>query len=263
MARIRTIKPDMGESRDIAKLSFAARYFFALLLCHLDDEGRAEWLPRKLTGAMYTHDKAVSDADLEGWLDECCAATVLKRYSVDGVDYIFSPTFKKHQTISKFTGSKCPIPTDSSTTPVPLQEDSGSNPGKCSDGKGKEVGKEVGSRKGKEELPTVLCPVADAVIQELSALTGKPFDVNARYCGGLRARIEEGATQDLLLAVVRHKHKQWGRDVKMRQYLVPDTLFGPQNFEKYSLEVLPSGDFKQPETDMERRTREVLESLNA
>lgn len=121
MARIRTIKPDIGESKDIAKLSFPARYFFLLLLCHLDDEGRAEWLPRKLLGAMYAHDEDVQASNLEDWLDECARAGLLVRYAVGENLYICSPTFTKHQSISKKQASKVPPP-PSVPSPAPRQE---------------------------------------------------------------------------------------------------------------------------------------------
>ena len=113
MARIRTIKPDIGESKDIAKLSLGARYFFVLLLCHLDDAGRAEWLPKKLCGAMYAHDQNITPDDLEGWLQECVSATLLLTYYSLSTQWIASPTFDKHQTInrpSKITSP--PVPDD-------------------------------------------------------------------------------------------------------------------------------------------------------
>ena len=113
MARIRTIKPDIGESKDISKLSLGARYFFVLLLCHLDDAGRAEWLPKKLCGAMYAHDQNITPDDLEGWLQECVSATLLLTYYSLSTQWIASPTFDKHQTInrpSKITSP--PIPDD-------------------------------------------------------------------------------------------------------------------------------------------------------
>lgn len=151
MARIRTIKPDMGESRDISKLSFAARYFFALLLCHLDDDGRAEWMPKKLVGAMYPHDEDVDPKQLKEWLNECINTDLLRMYEVDGIQYIYSPTFTKHQTINKKTESKCPTPprTDQeSSTTEPLREDYGST---TALEVGKEREKEVGSRKSEME----------------------------------------------------------------------------------------------------------------
>lgn len=145
MARIRTIKPDMGESRDISKLSFAARYFFALLLCHLDDLGRAEWMPKKICGAMYPHDDEVDSKQVSEWLDECVRAGLIFRYEVNSITYIYSPTFAKHQTINKPTSSRCPTPPlqeEELVTTVGLPESSRNGVGP-ERGKGKgEIGKE-------------------------------------------------------------------------------------------------------------------------
>ncbi len=104
-------------------------------------------------------------------------------------------------------------------------------------------------------------PVLDAVVAELVLLTGKAFDPNAKYCGGLRARIAEGATLEVLLGVVRAKHSQWAEDPKMSRYIHPETLFRPENFEKYILEVTPSGEMKKPETFLEKSTREFNEEF--
>lgn len=174
MARIRTIKPDMGESRDMARMGFGARYFFVLLLCHLDDKGRAEWLPKKLAGAMYAHDCEVGAPELEGWLSECVAATVLVRYRVDGSEYVCAPSFSRHQTINRPVASRNPGPDeadaahgglteDSLRTPVVLMDDSRRAP--CPE---KEREREVG--KGKGKLITTL-PV-DAPLNPPSATDG-------------------------------------------------------------------------------------------
>jgi len=108
MARIRSIHPGMGESRDISKLSFAARYFFSLLWCHLDDEGRAEWLPKKLVGAMYCYDDDVTSATITEWRDECVKVGLLNIYEINNVTYICSPTFGVYQKPNKPQISKIP-----------------------------------------------------------------------------------------------------------------------------------------------------------
>lgn len=125
MARIRTIKPDMGESRDIAKLSFAARYFFCILLTQLDDEGRAEWLPKKLAGMMYAHDENVGPEQMNEWLDECIRASVMVKYVAEGSVWIAAPSFGKHQTINRKSAVHSPpIPENCNNTHALLTESS-------------------------------------------------------------------------------------------------------------------------------------------
>jgi hypothetical protein len=103
----------MGESRDIAKISFAARYFFALLWTHMDDEGRVEWLPKKLAGVMYAHDEDVDQSMLNAWLSECQKAGLLISYTVEDQVYVCSPKFKSHQKPERPQQSKLPPPPDS------------------------------------------------------------------------------------------------------------------------------------------------------
>lgn len=48
----------------------------------------------------------------------------------------------------------------------------------------------------------------------------------------IKARLEEGFTEEDFYTVIDYKVSQWGNDAKMRDYLRPDTLFGTK-FESY------------------------------
>jgi len=48
----------------------------------------------------------------------------------------------------------------------------------------------------------------------------------------IKARLKEGFTVDDFKAVITFKNKQWGTDVKMREFLRPETLFS-NKFESY------------------------------
>lgn len=130
MARIRTIKPALVDSVDVAKVSREARYFFTVLLMFLDDEGKCEYMPKRLAGLLYPHDDDVDGKMIAEWTEECIAATLLEKYSVDGKDYLRSPTFLTHQVINRPTPSRCPDPEghqpepDSVSNPAALIEDS-------------------------------------------------------------------------------------------------------------------------------------------
>ncbi len=252
MARIRTIKPDMGESKNFAKLSFAARYFFCLLLCHIDDEGRLEYFPKRLAGDMYAEDEDVSASTIRGWVEECVNAELVQEYSVGDANYLFLPTFLKHQKIEKPSASKCPPPPgfepktdDSPNTPRTLP-DSSPKPHRQEKGKGKEEKGNWNKEKEKEEIPAEPCQVSLKVLEELCKRTGKEFKPQAAYCGGLYARIRDGATLDQLLHVVRVKCDQWMGNARMENRCTPETLFRPQNFERYVLESLPREPEKPP-----------------
>ena len=49
----------------------------------------------------------------------------------------------------------------------------------------------------------------------------------------IECRLRSGATVEQCRQVIAMKVRQWGKDPKMRQFLRPSTLFGPENFEDY------------------------------
>jgi uncharacterized phage protein (TIGR02220 family) len=53
----------------------------------------------------------------------------------------------------------------------------------------------------------------------------------------ISARVEEGHTLRKMKAVVHLKHKEWGRDLRMKKFLRPATLFNKEKFNTYVLEV--------------------------
>lgn len=109
MARIRTIKPAFAQSASVGRLSRDARLFFLQLLTHLDDEGRAAWVPRAILGALYPHDDDVTAGDLDRWASECeRQEDMLVRYEVDGRHYICAPKFLDHQRINRPVKSLIP-----------------------------------------------------------------------------------------------------------------------------------------------------------
>lgn len=67
----------------------------------------------------------------------------------------------------------------------------------------------------------------------------------------ISARVEEGHSLRKMKAVVHHKHKEWGRDPRMKKYLRAATLFNREKFNTYVLEV--PEDFN-PDNSQEQRT---------
>lgn len=127
MARIRTIKPDSAVSLSTQGVSIEARYFFQNLWCHLDDEGRVEWLPKMILAMIFpSEDDPYTVADLNRWLAELESKDgMLRAYTVDGTKYVEAPKFKDHQVISRPSKSRCPAPPDDSrSTHGGLSEDS-------------------------------------------------------------------------------------------------------------------------------------------
>lgn len=106
MARIRSIKPELPKDEELAELSIATRYLFALLPTHADREGRLEDRPRVLKLEVFPWD----DVDVDNMLEEL-TPRFLVRYESLGKKYIFIRQFLKHQRPnSKESPSSIPPP---------------------------------------------------------------------------------------------------------------------------------------------------------
>lgn len=75
-------------------------------------------------------------------------------------------------------------------------------------------------------------------------------DVPDVFLQHISARVEEGHNLRKMKAVVHLKHKEWGMDDKMKQYLRPSTLFNKEKFNTYVLEV--PEDFNPDNTKAQR-----------
>ncbi len=78
-----------------------------------------------------------------------------------------------------------------------------------------------------------LDPRGVKVLEALNGTCRREFRItkaNLRYING---RLGEGWSVEDLILVIEHKAAQWGEDEKMREYLRPQTLFGPEKFPGY------------------------------
>lgn len=137
MARIRTIKPEFPQSETVGRLSRDARLLFIMLWTLVDDEGRARANSRMLASLLFPYDDDVPELIGE-WLDELEGAECIRRYEVDGSNYLDIPNWLKHQKIDKPTASKLPAFVDGSPAPREASRkvapDLGPGPGKEMDG---------------------------------------------------------------------------------------------------------------------------------
>ena len=150
MARIRSIKPDSAVSLSTQGVSIEARYFFQNLWCHLDDEGRCEWLPKLILGVIFpSDDDPYTHQDLNRWLAELEAADqMLRSYTVNGVKYVDAPKWAQHQAINRPTKSRHPafsesdehqrMSTHGAVTEGSLNHHGAVTEGSLEEGKGKE-----------------------------------------------------------------------------------------------------------------------------
>ena len=109
MARIRTIHPEISQSRSMKAVSRDARLLFKLLLTAADDKGRARADVPLLAATLFPAD---TDAPmmLRVWLDELEHQDCIKRYVVEGEEYLLIVNWRKWQTIDRPKPSRLPAP---------------------------------------------------------------------------------------------------------------------------------------------------------
>lgn len=74
------------------------------------------------------------------------------------------------------------------------------------------------------------------IIDNLNGKTGRNYRVTDKTRRLIKARINEGFTEEDFLKVIDNKVRDWLNDQKMSQYLRPETLFGTK-FEGYLQET--------------------------
>ncbi len=82
---------------------------------------------------------------------------------------------------------------------------------------------------------------AIAVLDYLNTQTGKNFRAVDANLNVITARLAEGATVAECMAIINAKHRQWGNDQMMRDYLRPKTLFSATNFAQYLGDISVGG----------------------
>lgn len=98
MARIRYLKPEFWEDREIAKLSFEERLCFQGLWNFADKEGRLRDDPEWLKIKIFPYD----EVDVEGFLNRLTlnkktGKPFIQRYEIDGQRFIQILEWEKHQ----------------------------------------------------------------------------------------------------------------------------------------------------------------------
>lgn len=107
MARIRTIKPELPQSQTIGRLSRDARLLFIQLFTVADDAGRARAASRLLASLLYPYDDDAPSL-IDGWLAELEDYKQIKRYTVDGSEYLQITKWLEHQKIDRPSPSRLP-----------------------------------------------------------------------------------------------------------------------------------------------------------
>jgi hypothetical protein len=120
MPRIRTIKPELPQSQTIGRLSRDARLLFIQLFTVADDAGRARAASRLLASLLYPYDDDAPGL-IETWLGELEQHKQIRRYEVDGSEYLEIVKWLEHQKIDRPSPSRLPEYREGS---LPNREDS-------------------------------------------------------------------------------------------------------------------------------------------
>lgn len=107
MARIRTIKPEFWSDEKLTECSLSARLTFIGLWSFADDEGRMEFQPVRLRMQIYPCG-SVALTKLTEYFGELTERSLIRRYVVDGKEFLDIPGFAKHQRINRPTPSRLP-----------------------------------------------------------------------------------------------------------------------------------------------------------
>ena len=124
MARKRQIDPKYPFKDEIASLSIAARYFYILSWCQMDDaNGVLPYSSRELKRQIFPDD----DIDVDAIILELITNRRLICFEVNGKKWLWCPAFEEHQTINHPSKSHYPSPPKTlresyRTTPVPLPQ---------------------------------------------------------------------------------------------------------------------------------------------
>lgn len=85
----RVVRAGILESESVNKLTWAGEVFYRRLMSILDDFGRCDGRPTILRSRLYPLriDK-VSEPDIVKWISECETAGLVRKYQVDGKEYL-------------------------------------------------------------------------------------------------------------------------------------------------------------------------------
>lgn len=115
MARTRSIKPSFFSNDILAECEPMARLLFAGLWTLADRDGRLEYRPRRIKGALFPYD----NCDIDGLVAQLVARGFVTVYRANGIDVLAIPTFGEHQRCHPDERSEgLPAPEDASENPV-------------------------------------------------------------------------------------------------------------------------------------------------
>ena len=202
--KIRSVRPEFFTDAKMPLLTPSARLLYVGLWCIADDEGRGEYLPKLIEGAVFPHEQV----DIFALLRELLDLGRLVVYEVDGQMYFHIPRFEDYQKPNRKYESRLPAPPaqrvgsvdavreqkqpeipidiDDSTETLPTQRVSTAD-AHAGEGEGE------GVRRGSRSIATLEAPrERNQVWDALSDIFGEPETKTAR---SLRGKVCKSLTE--------------------------------------------------------------------
>jgi hypothetical protein len=108
MARIRTIKPQHVNDKELSKIPLQAHLFWVLSWCFSDDEGVMENDALLLKSQIFPRRTDIRVEQVQQWIDHLIKARFIIPFTHEGEGYLLHRTFKNHQKIDRPQDSKIP-----------------------------------------------------------------------------------------------------------------------------------------------------------
>lgn len=229
--RKRILSGEFFQNKKLAKLEPHARLLFCGLWLLADRNGLLIDSPIVLHGQIFPYETKLN---IDKLLTRLCDSGFIIRYSINDDDYVWIPTFSKHQNVH---------PNETQSV-IPLPENVIA--GQCNGNGGamknrplvKVTVKEEVTVKVKEEVrlrgnETDIIPYEE-IIADLNQVAGTNFQATAdSHRILIKARWNDPHTLDDFRHVHRVKAFEWLNDDKMATNLRPSTLYRKSHFDDY------------------------------
>jgi uncharacterized phage protein (TIGR02220 family) len=205
-------------SERVDLLSPAAEVFYRRLMSVVDDFGRYSANPKLLRAACYPlRLDTVKDADVAQWLEEVASANLAIVYEVLGKHYLELADFRQQVRAKE---SKCPNPIASAKQPL-------------ADAKQVPATAHLDEDEDEDGITSGKPDIAKQVLEYLNERAGRSYQPVESSLKFIRARLDEGATEQDCRSVIDAKVEEWADDRKWAKYLRPETLFNATKFAGY------------------------------
>lgn len=217
----RMIHKSVSSSQKLASLSKESLIIFTMMIPHFNAHGKLNGSPNFIKGEVVPRLKWATLPIIEKCLSEISEKTNVKWYEDEGLYYIQSLSWGKHQKLRPDRLGKDSLPDYSGTTPGLLPREVKLSKVEV-EGEDKGNPAESGSDDEIVEIVEFLNKTTISFYRPNSVSTIKV----------IKARLKEGYSIEDFKKVIARKAEEW-TGTKWEKFLRPKTLFAGDNFEGY------------------------------